>query len=54
MNSGIPACPRLWPRSSPPADGSKLIIRAGPVPDAMKPDFEYVLTHWNQGFMAWG
>jgi len=21
-------------------------------PDAMKPDFQCVLTHWNQGFMA--
>jgi hypothetical protein len=24
----------------------------GPVPDAMKPDFQGVRTHWNQGFMA--
>jgi len=22
------------------------------VPDAVKPDFQCVLTHWNQGFMA--
>jgi hypothetical protein len=30
----------------------KLIIRVGPVANAMKPDFQGVRTHWNQGFMA--
>ena len=24
----------------------------GPVPDALKPDFQGVRTHWNRGFMA--
>ena len=29
-----------------------MALRAGPVPDAMKPDFQGVLTRWVQGFMA--
>ena len=31
---------------------SRRIGYSGPVPDAMKPDFHGVKTHWNQGFMA--
>jgi hypothetical protein len=27
-------------------------MKAGPVVDAMKPDFQGVRTHWNQGFMT--
>jgi hypothetical protein len=30
----------------------KLIMRVGPLADAMKPDFQGVRTHWNQGFMT--
>jgi len=29
-----------------------LIMRVGPVADAMKPDFQGVRTPWNQGFMT--
>ena len=36
----------------PNAASPKLIMRVGPVPDAMKPGFHGVRTHWNQGFMA--
>jgi hypothetical protein len=38
--------------SGPHAAKLKLIMRIGPVVDAMKPDFQGVSTHWNQGFMA--
>jgi hypothetical protein len=27
-------------------------MRVGPAADAMKPDFQGVRTHWNQGFMT--
>jgi hypothetical protein len=27
-------------------------MKVSPAPDAMKPDFQGVTTHWNRGFMA--
>ena len=30
----------------------KLIMKIGPLPDALKPDFHCVTTHWIRGFMA--
>jgi hypothetical protein len=30
----------------------KLIMKIGPLPDALKPDFQCARTHWNRGFMA--
>ncbi|MGH3847179.1 MAG: hypothetical protein ACRDS0_38030 [Pseudonocardiaceae bacterium] len=30
----------------------ELIMRFGLLPDALKPDFQCVRTHWNRGFMA--
>jgi hypothetical protein len=30
----------------------KLIMKIGPLPDALEPDFQCVRTHWNRGFMA--
>src|SRR5215470_4399390 len=32
--------------------GDGAVTSLARVPDAMKPDFQCVLTHWNQGFMA--
>jgi hypothetical protein len=29
-------------------------MMVGPAPDAVKPDFQGVTTHWIQGFMAFG
>jgi hypothetical protein len=29
-----------------------LIMKIGPLPDAMKPDIHCVRTHWNRGFVA--
>ena len=48
-----PPAPRQSPRW-PSAAGRapvKLIMRVGPAPNAVKPGFQDVLTHWNQGFM---
>jgi hypothetical protein len=30
----------------------KWIMKIGPLPDALKPDFQCVRTHWNRGFIA--
>jgi hypothetical protein len=27
-------------------------MKVSPAPDAMKPDFQGVATHWNRGFIA--
>jgi hypothetical protein len=29
-----------------------LIMKIGPLPNALKPDMHCVRTHWNRGFMA--
>jgi hypothetical protein len=31
---------------------AKLIMKIGPLPDAVEPDFQCVRTHWIRGFMA--
>ncbi|MGH3847820.1 MAG: hypothetical protein ACRDS0_41380 [Pseudonocardiaceae bacterium] len=30
----------------------KLIMKLGPLSDALKPDFQCVTTYWNRGFIA--
>jgi hypothetical protein len=31
----------------------ELIMKFGPLPDALKPDIQCVRTHWNRGFSVW-
>jgi hypothetical protein len=35
-----------------PAVELKLIMKIGPLPDALEPDFQCARMHWNRGFMA--
>jgi hypothetical protein len=44
--------PRPHPDRHPAAGQRKLILKLGPLVDAVKPGFHGVRTHWIRGFMA--